>query len=72
MKTDWKYLWSIVRGARQGDIYEKRNESDWWDVAYKLVLMQDGVEVHIPENPDEEYSELDHCRMLAEEFVQGE
>ncbi len=69
MKTEWEYMWSIVRGARQGDIYAK------WGVAfgddiYKLVLMQDGKEVPTPETVDVEHEELDYCRILAEEFVQ--
>lgn len=69
MNSDWKYMWSIVRGARQGDIYEKHNESDWLDVAYKVVLIQSGKEVPTPETTDVEYEELDYCRILAEDFI---
>ena len=69
MNTEWTYMWSIVRGAKQGDVYAK------WGLGtgnhlYKVVLAEDGEE--IPVAYQHEHDVLDYCREVAEEFVQGE
>jgi hypothetical protein len=69
MNTEWKYLWSIVRGTRKGDIYVKQSDTQWWDALYKVVLIEDGKE--LPQQESHEHLELDHCRVIAEEFVEG-
>ena len=69
MKKEWIYKWSIVRGARQGDIYAKYEASFDGDI-YKVVLLKDGEE--IPATDIFMSGELDYCREVAEEFVQGE
>lgn len=71
MSTEWKYLWSIVRGAKQGDIYINRAyESQLRDDAvFKVVLLSDGKEISA--QATHESIELDYCRVIAEEFVEG-
>jgi hypothetical protein len=71
MTTEWKYLWSIVRGARQGNIYIHREQETQLrgDEIFKVVLLEDGVKV--PTKETNEYVELEYCRILAEEFVEG-
>jgi hypothetical protein len=66
---EWVYMWSIVRGARQGDIYAERDLANPWGTGYKVVLMKSGKEVPTETS---EYPELYDCREIAEEFVQGE
>jgi hypothetical protein len=70
MKNDWEYLWSIVRHERQGDVYAKW-ATEFGDDLYKVVLLEDGEEVPTPETTDVENYDLDYCRILAEDFVQG-
>lgn len=64
---EWIYMWSIVRGARQGDIYAEQDTENPWGTGYKVVLIKDGKAVHTKTS---EYPELDDCREIAEEFVQ--
>ena len=63
--NDWKYMWSITRGNKRGDIYNKAKEAGrWFDATYKVVLIEDDIE-----GETIEADAVDYCRLIAEDYV---
>ena len=58
--NEWTYMFSIVRGVKEADIYEANGMGE----NFRVVCMLDG-------NPEEivEDATLDYCREVGEEFV---
>jgi hypothetical protein len=58
--NEWTYMFSIVRGVKEADIYETNGTGE----NFRVVCMLDG-------NPEEivEDAPLDYCREVGEEFV---
>lgn len=60
--NEWTYLFSIVRGQNQADIFISNGLED----TYRVVCMHKRDPQQIIENV-----ELDYCREVGEDFVMG-
>ena len=60
--NEWTYMFSIVKGVKEADIYIRNGLED----KFRVVCMFDGDLQYF-----EESVTLDYCREVGEDFVMG-